>query len=107
MHVLALDPATKTGVAFGSPGKSPVLFTVDFGGKGATCEDIFDRAASWFVDFLDRHPVALFVIEGVVPPFGAKGHTNHNTTMITVGIYGVFVGLARSRHISWRTVNMQ
>ncbi|HEX5508771.1 MAG TPA: hypothetical protein VFX37_09730 [Pseudolabrys sp.] len=106
VDVLALDPATKTGVAFGRAGQKPQLWTENFGSEDATCEDIYARATLFLADFLRTHPVGLFVIEGVVPPSGAKGFTNHNTTMITVGLFAIFVGIARCKRIPWRRVTV-
>ena len=107
MHVLALDPATATGVAYGEPGSTPKLWTEKFGGEGAEPEDIYEKATFFFADFLRTNTVDLFVIEGVVPPFGAMGRTTHNTTMITIGLYGIFVGVARCKRIPWRRVQIK
>lgn len=106
-EVLALDPATKTGVAYGAPGSAPELQTLNFGGEGAEYEEIYRRATFWLADFLRTHSPKLFVIEGVVPPSGASGHTNHDTTMITIGLYGIFAGIAGCKGIPFRRVQIR
>lgn len=105
-EVLGLDPATRTGVAFGVPGSTPELWTEFFGGEGAACEDVYERATFWLADFLKTRSPALFVIEAPVPPSAIKGFTNHDTTMITIGLYGIMVGIARCKRIPCRAVKI-
>jgi hypothetical protein len=106
VEVLALDPATKTGVSYGPVGGTPKLWTENFGSEDSQCEDVYERATYWLANFLVTHKPSMFAIEQVVPPSAARGHTNHNTTMITVGLYGVFVGLIRCKRIECKPVKI-
>lgn len=98
-EVLALDPATKTGVAFGAPGERPQLWTENFGGEDTAWEGVYANATFWLADFLRTRSPALFIIEQPVPPSAVRGVTNHATTMITIGLYGVFTGLVGCKKI--------
>ena len=62
--VLAIDPATRTGVASGRPGTTPLLTTIDLAREFDDYEDIFGRAITWFSGKLDDGPPELVIIEG-------------------------------------------
>jgi hypothetical protein len=104
--ILALDVATKTGVAEGRPGEVPRLQTIDFrGDDGLT--GLYGRATLWMATKLREpanpsdpiSPPDLVVIEKPVPPSGAFGHTNHDTTLITLGLFAIFCGIVHCKSI--------
>ncbi len=107
-EILAIDPATKTGAAWGAPGTTPHIETVNLGRDDIA--DSYGAAVAWMATKLRDRPPALVVIEKVVPPSSAWGHTNHATTMITIGLFGILCGIARCKSIplllapinSWR-----
>ncbi len=96
--ILALDVASKTGVAFGRPGEVPRLQTIDFRGKDEL-PDVYGRAIEWMATRLRDVPPDMVVIERTVPPSGAFGATNHATTMLTIGLFGIFAGIVRCKGI--------
>lgn len=109
--ILAIDAATRTGTCEGVPGRLPRLSTENFRQAPADGpEEIFARATFWLADRLRENPPTLVAIEQPVPPSAAWGATNHQTTIITIGLYGIFVGIARCKSIqvlhapinSWR-----
>ncbi|MCC8963733.1 hypothetical protein H8A95_15795 [Bradyrhizobium sp. Pear76] len=97
--ILALDVASKTGVAFGRPGEVPRLQIVDFRGPGELI-GLYARAVEWMASQLRDEPPDLVAIERVVPPSGAKGFTNHETTMITIGLFGILCGITHCKGIT-------
>lgn len=111
MQILAIDPNTKTGLAEGEPGDRPHLETQNFRRDDTDePEDILERATFYFADrFRQRSPGAIF-IEAPVPPSQLTGATTFNTTLVTIGIYAIVVGIARCKSIpiekahisSWR-----
>lgn len=108
MQILALDPATRTGIAFGEPGRAPDICTVNFRrSRNDDVEDIFGRAVAFAATrFRDRRPDVL-AIEAPLP--GGKSK-NASATVIALGLYGIFTGIARAKGVrvlpapigSWR-----
>lgn len=90
--ILALDSATTTGICEGVPGETPVLETVNFGGREHDAHhDIFARAVKFAARrFVDRPLPGLMVIEGV-PPVLDKS--------LQSGIFGVLTGIATAKGI--------
>ncbi|MBR0693620.1 hypothetical protein [Bradyrhizobium lablabi] len=41
----------------------------------------------------------MVVIEQVVAPSAAKGHTSHDVTMISIGMFGIICGIVRCKNI--------
>jgi len=98
--ILALDVATKTGVAEGRPGEVPCLETIDFRhGKEDELTWVYGRVTLWMATKLRDDPPNLVVIEKPVPPMGAFGHTNHDTTLITIGMFGILCGIVHCKNI--------
>ena len=96
--ILALDVASKTGVAEGRPGEIPRLQTIDFRGDD-DLTGLYGRATLWMATKLRDNPPDLVVIEKPVPPSGAFGHTNHDTTLITIGMFGILCGIVHCKSI--------
>lgn len=103
--ILAIDQNTKSGIAEGLPGATPRLETINFRrDETDTPEDLYERALFYFADRFRADPPGLVAIERVVPPSAAQGFTNHNTTLITLGIYAIVIGVVRCKSIPLRTV---
>lgn len=103
--ILAVDQNTKSGIAEGVPGAVPRLETVNFRrDETDTPEDLYERALFYFADRFRTDPPGLIAVERVVPPSAAQGATNHNTTLITLGIYAIIIGVARCKSIPLRIV---
>ena len=104
--ILALDSATRTGAAWGEPGGTPKLETVNFGKpligplrdvapKGDNEGDMFGRALVWITRKIDPAyefgvDVKLIVIEGLVPQYDKT---------IQCGLWAVFCGVAATKNI--------
>jgi hypothetical protein len=106
--ILALDAATRTGVAQGAPGETPVLDTVSFKRELDDDFDIWARAQVWLIRRLNAaveadRPIELLVLEGLVPQYDKT---------IQCGIYACFGAVARNKRIpimwampqTWRAV---
>jgi hypothetical protein len=109
--ILAIDSATATGICTGRPGETPKLETRRWrADETDSAEDIYGRAVVWMATRLRDDLPALVVIEQPVPPSAAWGQTNHDTTLITIGLFGIFCGLAKAKGVramrapisSWR-----
>ena len=109
MKILALDSATKTGVAIGVAGETPKLWTQVWRlDKQDGPPEIFGRALVWMATILRDDPPDLVVIEQ--PIYSVAGNTTHQTTTIIQGLYGIFTGTVKAKGIellvapiaSWR-----
>lgn len=92
MLIIALDPATRCGVAEGMAGGTPTLQTINFGGRELdNPEDVFARAQTWIIRRLDAPPrPAYLAIEVPAPKYDST---------IVLGLYAIFSGAARARSI--------
>lgn len=109
MRVLALDPASITGVADGIAGGTPVLSTVKL--RTSADDDFVDimgRAAKWLQELL-ADPPRVVVLEKPVPPSASR---DFDSTRMALGLDGLWTGIARARGCyvrhapiqSWRAV---
>lgn len=99
MLILALDPATKCGVAEGLAGGAPDLQTINFGRELDDPEDVFGRAGLWVARRLDSPPrPAFFAIEVPVPKYDS---------LVVLGLYAIFIGAARARGIPIKRANVR
>lgn len=106
--ILAIDQNTKSGIAEGVPGSSPRLETINFRRDVTdTPEDLYEAALFYFANRFRTDPPGLVAVERVVPPSAAQGNTNHATTLITLGIYAIIVGVVRCKSIPLRIVAVQ
>lgn len=103
MLVMAIDPNSKTGIAEGKLGGTPTVSLVRFRHHDEdTVEDIFQRVTFHFAQrFRDNVPDYIF-IEAPVPPSQVQGATNFNTSLITLGVYAIIVGVAKCKGIDIR-----
>jgi hypothetical protein len=98
--IIALDIASNTGIAEGFPGSVPKLHSQKFILDDDVSVTIgYGRAVGWFARRLQIvEPVAVFA-EEAVPAFAFGGRTNHDATMIRLGLYGALTGVARAKGI--------
>src|SRR5258708_1096782 len=96
--VLALDVATKTGGAEGRPGEVPRLQTIDFRGEDGL-PGLYGRATLGLRRKVGEDPPDVGVIEKPVAPSAAFGHTNADTTLITIGMFGILCGIVHCKSI--------
>jgi hypothetical protein len=105
MRVLALDPATITGVADGIAGGTPVLSTVHLRkSPDDDFDDLMDRAARWMLERLASDPPRVLVLETPVPPLASR---NFDSTKVAMGLDGLWTGIARSRGVYVRHARVQ
>ena len=105
MRVLALDPATITGVADGIAGGTPVLSTVHLRkSPDDDFDDLMDRAARWMLERLVRDPPRVLVLETPVPPLASR---NFDSTRLAMGLDGLWTGIARARGVYVRHAPVQ
>lgn len=95
--ILAIDPSSRgCGFAEGVPGFIPLLQTVKFHTDETDTEiEIFGRAADYLEKRLADQSPAVIAIER--PLVVAKGY--HHDPTITLGLFGIFTGLAKARGI--------
>lgn len=106
--ILAIDQNTKSGIAEGLPGSAPRLETINFRrDETDTVEDLYEAALFYFAERFRADPPGLVAIERVVPPSAAQGNTNHATTLITLGIYAIVIGVVRCKSIPLRIIAVQ
>ena len=89
-RILALDVATRMGVAEGEPGLFPVLTTVKLGREGDDHADIFARAALWITRRMLDDPPDWVVSETPVGKFNSR---------LLMGLRGVMLGLVHAHRV--------
>lgn len=96
--IIAIDPATSTGICEGRVGETPTLRTQRFRVSNEDQhEDIFGRATHFWAEFLRTRSPDLVAIEAPIEtPWGA---TNANTKSIAYGLYGIFTGIVHCKSI--------
>lgn len=95
--IVALDPASTTGICEGRVGDRPTLHTQRFRFGKDQDEDLYGAATGFFARFLKTRSPDLVCIEA--PILAAWGKTNAQTTFITRGLYAIFTGIARAKGI--------
>lgn len=107
--VIALDVASKCGVAEGRPGEVPRLYSVEFRRSGEEFEDSFGRAVKWMAQRLAADDAAVragdvrVMIEAPIMGVSTE-NTNSDTLLITKGLWAAVSGFARARGIMVRRV---
>src|SRR5262245_41371928 len=98
-RILALDLASRTGIAAGIAHETPCLSFVDFAQPGDRSDaDVFARTVHWAADYLDQHAPHVIAIEAPVPKFDKS---------LQQGIRGIVLGLAHCRHVRSLEVEVQ
>jgi len=91
MLIIALDPATRCGVAEGIAGGTPELKTINFGRELDDPADVFARVMTFAARRLDAPPRPAFLaIESPVPKYDSS---------LVLGMHAIFIGAARQRGI--------
>lgn len=109
-EIWAIDPATRTGFAAGLPGATPTLSVHNFGEDKEGHTALFGRATFFLAERLRLKTPGLIVIEAPVPPRQKEGSTHYNTSEISLGLNGIFLGIAHCKRVpvmhahigSWR-----
>lgn len=92
MLIVAIDPATNTGICTGNAGETPALLARRFRHGDESDEALYGNAVHFFADFLkDRKPDLIAIEE---PIMATWGKTNAQTIAITRGLYAIFAGIA-------------
>jgi hypothetical protein len=107
--VIAFDPATTCGCAFGRIGGEPTLASVKLGDRRTSLPDLCGAAVRHVNTLIDNCNPVLFAVE---EPFFKEGDSNYGTTVILHGLYGAITGAARARGVlvwpvavsTWRAV---
>lgn len=99
-YILAIDPATATGICHGQAGGTPSLMTKRFRiSPGESNARVWGRAVYFMNGALaDCEAVAI-----EKPPY-IIGNTNHATTEFLLGLYGAICGVVESRQIQLHEV---
>lgn len=101
MLIMALDPASTTGVCIGEPGQSPRLFSKAFKrDETDDPKDVFRRATRWLAEHLQTERIDHLAIEA---PFPSQ---NFATSMISLGLFGIFTGIAGCKGIQIKLVQI-
>ena len=97
--MLALDPASVTGFAYGAPDDTPEIGSVKFSREHDVRADVFGRAVAWWRMRMQTRAPHLLVIEPPIPPGDLWGRSNYDATVILHGLYAIFTGLATEQKI--------
>src|SRR3954465_5954838 len=98
MRILALDLASRTGIADGEPGGTPELTFVDFDREHDRDADVFARVARWTARRVHDARPDLAVIEAPVPKFDKS---------LQQGMRGIVLGLFHCRDVRVIEVEVQ
>jgi len=97
MIVCALDLATTTGFAFGTPDDNePTIGSVKFGTDGALPDAVFCAALTWAQRFFNEHKFDMLAIERLLPPEAMRGRTSRQVRDRLAGLHGVIRAVARN-----------
>ena len=100
MNILALDIATVTGWAYGTPGSVPRLGTQRWAPPSSSNADVGCGVLRWASDFLKMNPVDVLYFEAPFDPRVMGKRTNFNTTRILVGLPFLIETLFAARNIA-------
>jgi hypothetical protein len=93
-YIIALDPATTTGIAAGYANETPSLGSMEWRHKASDRQlDLLARAASWWSHRLTsgRRPDIVAIETPIRPTWGAS---NHDAMTLSNRLYGIFAGCA-------------
>jgi hypothetical protein len=78
-RILALDPASTTGFAYGAPdADAPEIGSVKFSREHDVRADVFGRAVAWWRMRMQTRAPHLLVIEPPIPPGDLWGRSNYD-----------------------------
>lgn len=96
MIILALDLATTTGVAVGSPGNRPICFTENLGNAGEHHGARFAQAFRMTKRLIQQYKPDLIAIEA---PIGTAGGGTKNRPLVLMGIRACVMGVSHMMHV--------
>ena len=103
--ILALDIATRMGVAEGAPGETPNIFCIDFGSRGGPAAErglgvaeIFANAVRWATRVFSEHPPKLVVLEGMIPKYDKT---------VQCGLWAIISGIATLNNVPFEVAPIQ
>lgn len=96
MIILALDLATKTGVAVGEPGGRPLSFTEVLGDTGEHHGARFAQALRMMKRLIKQYEPAYIALEA---PIGVHGGGSNRRPEMLMGLRGCVMGVAHMAHI--------
>lgn len=110
--VLALDVASRTGVAWGRIGATPRFMTVKLTreGESSSMDGVAEaaaRAIQWLADFTRVERIDRAVIEAPVPEAALGQATNAWSTALKFALVGSFSGALKLRSVEVRFANIQ
>jgi hypothetical protein len=88
--IMALDVATRMGVAEGEPGSAPSIYCIDFGASAIGTTEIFANAVRWASGVFGVHPPGRVVVEGLVPKYDKT---------IQCGLWAIIKGFAGAHRV--------
>jgi hypothetical protein len=104
--LVALDPASFTGVAFGEVHGPPELQVIRLKERGNTLVLACGNAADWWIRMIERlSPIDALAIEA--PITVTWGKTNHDTMALAQGLYAIFTGIADAHRIKVMSVTVR
>lgn len=103
-YILAIDPATSTGIAFGQAGGSPILETRRWRIRpDEPVADVLGRAVYWLNGALGGADAVAIETPPYIPPNvgrdPTKPTTNRSVDEFLQRLYGAITGVVRSRQI--------
>ena len=91
---MALDSASKTGIALGRPGDAPTLRTISFRDPDDSIEYTWGRVTKWAArEFKDNRPECIYFESH--PPI----IKSYSANLIQIGIWSIIAGMAEARGI--------
>ena len=94
--IIALDLATKTGVALGDPGTIPICFTEVLGDAGDHHGARMAQALRMMSRLIEKYQPHLIVLEA---PIGVHGGGSKRRPEVLMGLRGCVMGVAHMRNI--------
>jgi hypothetical protein len=98
MRILALDVATRMGVAEGLPGETPQLYSIDFSRPKGDTVDIFAAATRWARKTFETLPPRKAYLEGLVPKYDKT---------VQCGLWAIIAGAAHVNGVPIEVVPVQ
>ena len=99
-NVLALDIATVSGWARGRVGEIPRTGSKRLGKREDSAAKVFGTALAWFTEMFTAEPRPdLVILEAMLPPEAARGHTTAGTYARLAGLHALALGLAHQHRI--------
>jgi hypothetical protein len=94
--VLALDLASVTGFAVGTPGEKiqPDSGSIRFASQGSSHEAVFAAALKWMSEMCHLHEPVTIVWEAPLPTSFSRGNSNINTTTLLYGLPAIIGAVA-------------